>query len=103
MIASEGENIIPDHVGLAIMLVKAAVSRAVNEVALGENAAAAFIEINAPAAVSNSGDIMPKVVDDAGARLLAERINSAHIAQDGAIAVRFNADVMNVVELDKII
>src|SRR5205823_428240 len=71
--------------------------------ALGQEAAAAFIEINAPAAVTDAGDVMPEVVANDRAWLLAQGVNAAHVAQDWAVAAGFDADVVDVVELDEVV
>src|SRR6266568_6606834 len=62
IIAAESEDIVADDVGLAVMLMKPAVGRAINNVAFGEDAAAAFVEIDAPAAVAHTRDVVPQIV-----------------------------------------
>ena len=80
MVAREREHIVPDHVRFAVMLVKASVRRAINYVAFSQNPTASFIEIDSPAAITRCRNVMPKVVDDSGAGLLAQRIDAAHVA-----------------------
>src|SRR6266576_3346545 len=77
--------------------------RVINQIALSQNAAAAFVEINAPATITHGGDIVPKIVHNSGARLLSERVNAGHVAQDRTITVGLHADVMHVVERDEIV
>ena len=50
-IAAEGEDVVPDRVLLAVVLVEAAVGRPVNQVVLGEDVGGALVEVDAPAAV----------------------------------------------------
>src|SRR2546423_14945889 len=85
------------------MLVKAAMASAINDIALSQNAAAALVEINAPATIAHGGDVMPKIVHDPGAGLLSERVNAGHVAQHRAITVGFHADVVHVIERDEIV
>src|SRR5712691_5928071 len=51
-VASESEDIIPHDVRFAVVLVKATVGSAIDDVVLGEDAAAAFVEVNSPAAIT---------------------------------------------------
>src|SRR5438477_492225 len=67
-----------------------------------KNVDGAFLEINAPPAVFKAGDVMADVVTNDGSRLQAERIDSAHVGKDRAIAVGKPADVVKVVEFDDI-
>src|SRR5438876_8608482 len=85
------------------MLVKAAMGRPINQIALSQNAAAALIEINAPAAIAHGGDVVPKIVHDPGAGLLSEGVNAGHVAQDRTITVGFHTDVMHMIERDEIV
>src|SRR5206468_13050030 len=52
LVSPEGENVVPNGIGLAIMLVKPAVGGAIDDIALRQNAAAALVEIDPPAAVT---------------------------------------------------
>ena len=72
VVMRESEDVVPDDVGLAIVLVEPAVSRAIDDVVLGQDAAAAFVEVDAPAAIADARDVMPQVAADDRARLLAE-------------------------------
>src|ERR1051326_5982242 len=103
VVAREGEDVVSNEVGFAVMLMETAMRRAINEVALGKNPAAALIEINAPAAVPDAGDVVPQIVTNNGARLFAECVDAAHVAQNRTVAIRFEADVMNMVELDDVV
>ena len=71
MVAREGKDVIANHIGLAVMLMEAAVRGAVNQIAFCHDAAAAFVKVNAPAAIANGSNIMPKVVENPCARLLS--------------------------------
>ena len=103
VVAAEGKNIISHDVGCAVVLVKPAVRRAVNQITLGNDAAAAFIEIDTPAAILPTGDVVPKVVADPRSGLHAERVDAAHVAQDRPVTIRFHTDVVHVIERDDVI
>src|SRR5207245_982199 len=62
MVAGESKDVVADNVRLAVVLVKPSVSCAIDHVVFGHDAAAAFIKINPPAAVTRRRDIMPQVV-----------------------------------------
>jgi len=47
VIAREGEDVVADGVGRAVVLVKSAVGGAIDDVALGQDAAAAFVKVDA--------------------------------------------------------
>ena len=91
-----GEDVVPQHVLLAVVLVEAAGLGAVDEVVLEEDARAAFIGIHAPAAVGIGIDVVEDVVADHGAFGGAERIDAAHVAQQAP------AQVMDVVEGERV-
>src|ERR1035437_5965548 len=59
VVAREGEDVVAEDVRLTVVLVKPAMRRAVNDIVLGQDAAAAFVEVDAPAAVANGRDVMP--------------------------------------------
>src|SRR5438477_261930 len=103
MVAGEGEDVVPEEISFAIVLVKTAVSGAIDEIAFGHYATAAFIEINAPTAITKAGDVVPQIVADNRARLLAEGVDAAQVTQNGTVAIRFDAEVMNMVELDDVV
>lgn len=102
-IARKSEDVVPHDIGFAVMLVKTAVRGAIDQVALGHNPAAAFIEVNAPAAVSSSRDIMPEVVANGRAGLAAQRVYAPHVAENGAVPVCLHPDVVDVIELHRVV
>src|SRR5712664_1733036 len=87
LVASKREDIVPNDVSLAIVLMKSAVGGAINDIACGQNSAAAFVEIDSPTAVTQPCNVMPQIVKNPGSRLLAQCINSAHVAQNRPVAV----------------
>ena len=70
MIARESEDIVLNQIRFAVMLMKASVRGAINDIALHQDTAAPFIKINPPATILNSGDIMPEIVYNLRSRLL---------------------------------
>ena len=103
VVAGEGEDVVAEEVGFAVVLMEAAVGGAIDDVAFGQNAAAAFIEIDAPTAVAEAGDVMPEIVANGSAGLFAQGIDAAHVAEDRAVAVGFDADMVDMVELDGVV
>jgi hypothetical protein len=103
VVPGESKNVISQNIGFAVVLMKPAMGRSVNHIALDQDAAAAFVEVNPPTPVTKSGDVVPKVIDDPGSRLFPQRVDAPHIAKDWAITIRLHADVMNVVLFDQII
>src|SRR5215470_11436267 len=97
LVAAEREHIILHDIGFTVVLMKPAVRRAINDIALRQNSAASYIEIDSPAAVSKTGDVMPQIVQNPGSRLFAQRINTPHVAQNRSISIRFHSDVMHVI------
>src|SRR6267378_3329800 len=85
------------------MLMKPAVSSAIDHVTLRENATAAFIKVNAPAPVTCGCHVMPEVVYDPRPRLFAQRVDASHVAKHGTVAIRFHTDMVDMVELDRVI
>ena len=77
----EGEDVIPDHVILAVVLVVAAVGRVVADVAFHRDAGAAFVVVETPAPVAEATDVVDVVVADGGPFGRSERIDPAHIAE----------------------
>ena len=96
MVAVEGEEIVPDDVAAAVVLVESGVLAAEGDVVLQENSGAAFVGVEAPAAVGVAGDVVEKVVPDDGAGLRSKRVDAAHVAESSL------ADVVDVVELDDV-
>ncbi len=91
-----GQDVVPQHVLLAVVLVEAAGLGAVDEVVLEENAGAAFVGIHSPAAVGIGIDVVEDVVADDGAFGGAERVDAAHVAQQAP------AEVMDVIEGERV-
>src|SRR5437899_3296135 len=81
MVARKGKHVVPNHVRLPVVLVEASVRRAINYVALSQNPTGSFIEIDSPTAITRCRNIMPEVVDNPGARLFAQCVDAAHVAQ----------------------
>src|SRR5882672_12771535 len=67
LVAAERKDVVADEIRFAVVLMKAAVGSAINQVALGQNAAGAFVEIDSPAAVTVARDVMPQIVHNPGA------------------------------------
>src|SRR5438552_295881 len=87
MVAREREDVIAHNIRFAVMLMKASVSRAIDDIVFGEDAAAAFIKINSPPAVANTGNIVPEIVSDDRPGLIAKGVNATHVAQGWTITV----------------
>jgi len=100
MVPREGKYVVADNVRGAVMLMETAVGGAINQVALGHNAAGAFVEVNPPAAILQPRNIMPQIIPNDGARLDAQGVYAAHVAKDRPIAVGLHSDVMDVVEFE---
>src|SRR5438552_3506857 len=96
MLFAERKDVVAKNVFASVMLMKASALAAINNVVLQHNAAAPFIGVKAPAAVSEGVHIVDQIVAEHGARLRAKRINAAHIAEPEF------ADVVQMVELDDI-
>src|SRR6267142_1761793 len=103
MIPRESEDIVQQNVRLAIMLMKTAVRCSIHQIALIQDAAAAFIVVNSPTAVAPTGHIVPQVVDNACAGLFAQRIDPAHVAQGWSVTIGLYSDMMNMIELDQVV
>ena len=59
LIPGKSENVISQHIGRAVMLMKTSMRRPIHDIADDKHAAAAFIEINPPAAISKAADVVP--------------------------------------------
>ncbi len=103
VITGEGEDIVLHGVRFTVMLMKTAVRSAVNDVVLGEDPAATFVKIDTPSPITDSRGIVPKVVADNRARLLAEGIDTRHIAQNRTVPIRTYPDMMDMVEFDDVV
>ena len=77
----EGEDIIPDHIVFAVVLVVAAVGRVMADVAFQGDARAAFVIVEPPAAVTEATDVVDMVMADRGPFRWPECIDPAHITQ----------------------
>ena len=78
------------------MLMKIGRTAAVNNVVFQRNTAATFVCVKSPTSVSQGVDVMNQIVAKNRARLEAERINPAHIAE------HFLADIVEMIEFDDI-
>ena len=78
----EGQDVVPDDVVLAVVLVEAAVRRVVDEVALHRDAGAALVGVEAPAAVAEAAHVVDVVMAHRGAFRRPERVDAAHVAQE---------------------
>ena len=96
LLLAEGEDVVADDVLPAVVLVEAAGLDAVDEVVLEEDVGAAFVGIEAPAAVAVGVDVVEDVVDDLRAFRRAEGVDAAHVAEHAP------ADVVDVVEGDAV-
>src|SRR5205085_1448213 len=96
-ISPEGTDAVAHDILSPIVLVEPAVSGAVDEVVLDQDIAAALVEVDAPAAVAEPGDVVEGVGPNDRSRLDAEGVDAAHIAQDRAIAIRPDTDVVHLV------
>lgn len=96
---AESEDVISNHVFAAIMLVEAAVLGAVDEVVFDQDVAAAFVRIDAPAAVTVlvARNIVANIAALDRAGLHAQRIDASHVTQHSS------ADIMNKIELDQVV
>src|SRR5882762_5929950 len=93
---SEGEDVVANDVFPAVMLVKSGALAAIDQIVLQQDSGATLICVETPSPVGESVDVVNQVVANDGARLRAERVNGAHVAQPGL------ADMMHMVELDNI-
>src|SRR5208283_1788154 len=98
----EGDDIVAEGVLLAVMLVKTAVRRAIDEVVFGKNVRRSLVEIDAPPAVLQGAHIVETVEANDRAFLVPERIDAGHVAEKRLRAVGFHADVVDVIVLDDI-
>ena len=64
VLRGEGEDVVPDDVLLAVVLVEAAGLGAVDEVVLHHDAGRALVGVEAPAAVVEGVDVVEEVVVD---------------------------------------
>ena len=76
--------------------------RAVDKVLLDEHVAAALVEINPPSAVFDAGNIMKRISADNRAIPSAQRVNSAHVAENRFGIAGLRDNVMNHILLDNI-
>ena len=81
---------------------KAAVRGAIDDVLFGQDVRGALVEINSPAAIFDAGRVVEEVVADDRALLLAQRVDAAHVVQEGFVAVGLEPDVVHVVVLDDV-
>src|SRR5271157_1828211 len=101
-IASIGEDVVAEGVLLAVMLVKATVRGAIDEVVLRQNMRRSLVEVDAPSAILQARDVVEAVEADDRTFLVAQGINTAHIAEYWRLAVGSHADVMDVIVLDDV-
>jgi len=77
----EGEQVVPDDVVAAVMLVESGVGAADGDIVFEQDAGAAFIGVEAPTAVTVTLDVLEEIVMDVGAGLGAEGVDAAHVAE----------------------
>ena len=84
---AEGEDVVPHGVKVAVVLVEASVPGVVHEVVFHEGVGAAFVIVEAPAAVAMAGDVVDVIASDDGAGGGAEAVVAAHVAEVGPAEV----------------
>ena len=92
----EGEDVVPDDVLLAVVLVEAAVGGVVGDVAFHRDAGAAFVGVEAPAAVGEAGHVMDEIMADRSAFGGPQRVDAAHVAEQAF------AEVVEVIPFDAV-
>src|SRR5438309_6692441 len=93
---AEREDVVAQNIFATVMLMKARALAAINDVALQDNSAAAFVGVEAPAAISEGVHVVDEVVANDRPRLRAECVDRAHVAQPKL------ADVVQMVVLDQV-
>src|SRR5690349_5721334 len=95
---TKSENIVPENVFLAVMLMHTSILHIVNQVVLEQNSRAALIGIQPPTAVTRGIHVVDDIISHHGALRRAERINSSHIAKN-AVAQMMQVIILNSVPL----
>src|SRR5438477_7719128 len=93
---AEREDVVAQNIFATVMLMKPGALAAINDVALQDNSAAAFVGVETPTAISEGVHVVNEVVANDGARLRAERVDRAHVAQPKL------ADVVQMVVLNQV-
>jgi len=93
---AQGKDVVLNAIVPAIVLVKAAVFGPIDNVVFNQDIARAFVRIDAPAAVSVTGNVVADVIALNGARLHAERVDAGEIAQHAA------TDIVDAVKSDHV-
>ena len=91
------EDVVLNQVVLAVVLVEAAGLGVVHDVVFRHNVRRALVEVDPPAAIGGRQDVVNEVVRQAGAVLVAQRVDAAHVAEQAA------PDVVDVVVFDDVV
>jgi len=91
---AKGQDIVADDVFFAVVLVESAGLSIVDQVVLQNDAGAALIGVESPAAVGISVDVVKDVIADDSPFRWSQRINSAHVTEHRL------SDMVHVVEAD---
>src|SRR5438874_2410087 len=78
------------------MLMKPGALAPIDDVALQDDSAAAFVGVEAPPAIGEGVHVVNEIVANNRARLRAERVNRAHVAEAKL------ADLVEMIELDQV-
>ena len=87
-VSGEGEDVVADGVGFPIVLVEPTAVGTEHHVLLDQLVRAAFVRIDAPAAVAEAVDVVDSVRDQLGTRLNAEGLDATHVAEHALTNVR---------------
>ncbi len=77
----EGEDVVVDEVGFAVMLVETGALAAIDDVAFEHDSGTAFVGVKAPRAVFEFRDVVNEVVAEDRSGLKAEGVDAAHVAE----------------------
>ncbi len=94
--AAAGEHVVAHDVLAAVVLIEHLRAGVVADVVLHQEVRAALVQVDAPAAVIGLANVVDEVPAQDGARLDAERVDAAHVAEHAL------AQVVDVVALDAV-
>ena len=97
VLLGEGEDVVAQHVVLAVVLMKTAGLRAIDHVVLQHDVARTLVGIEPPAAVAEGIDVVEAVVVYARAGRDAQRVDAAHVGKD------MLAERVHVIESDVVV
>ena len=97
MLASQGENIIPDDVLLPVMLMKSGALGSIDNILFQQDMRAAFVRVQAPPSVGKRIHIVNQIIANDRALLDSQGIDRPHVAEDPL------PDVMQMIVFDDVV